>query len=174
MATEIEDLTEHYTRYREVTLEHLERFDEDQLAWRPRPDAFSCGQQFVHLIQTEDFYMRGLFEQEWVIDRLRFPAAIPDKAGLKQQFGSVRAYTNARFATLTVEQLSAIVPPLMNSPIRWSLRSWLWYVLEHEMHHKAQIAEYMRAQLMTPPFFAMVLPDGQRPDIEARASLGGI
>jgi hypothetical protein len=42
------------------------------------------------------------------------------------------------------------------------------------MHHKAQIAEYMRAQLMTPPYFAMVLPEGQRPDIEARTSLGGV
>jgi uncharacterized damage-inducible protein DinB len=62
----------------------------------------------------------------------------------------------------------------MGSPIHWSLRSWLWYVLEHEMHHKAQIAEYMRAQLMTPPFFAMVLPEGQRPDIEARTNLGGV
>ena len=174
MPTELDDLTEHYARYRAVTLEHLERFNDDQLAWRPRPNAFSCGQQFLHLVQTEDFYMHGLFEQDWVIERLRFPAVIPDKVALKQQFDQVRSYTVSRFPALTIEQLSAIVPPIMNSPIRWSLRSWLWYVLEHEMHHKAQIAEYMRAQLMTPPFFAMVLPEGQRPDIEARTNLGGI
>lgn len=174
MPTEIEDLTEHYERYRAVTLEHLERFSDEQLTWRPRPNAFSCGQQFVHLIQTEDFYMHGLFEEDWSIERLRFPASVPAKPELKEQFESARAYTRSRLSTLTVDRLSTIVPPIMNSPIRWSLRSWLWYVLEHEMHHKAQIAEYMRAQLMTPPFFAMVLPEGQRPDIEARTNLGGI
>ena len=174
MPTEIEDLTEHYERYRAVTLEHLDRFTDEQLAWRPRPNAFSCGQQFVHLIQTEDFYMHGLFDQDWVVDRLRFPAEIPAQRELKQQFQEVRVFTRSRFAALTIDRLSAMVPPISNSPIHWSLRSWLWYVLEHEMHHKAQLADYMRAQLMTPPFFAMVLPEGQRPDIEARASLGGI
>lgn len=174
MPTEIEDLTEHYERYRAVTLEHLERFNDEQLAWRPRPNAFSCGQQFLHLIQTEDFYMHGLFEQDWAIERLRFPAAVPAKPELKAQFETARTYTRSRFSTLTLDQLSTLVPPIMNSPIHWSLRSWLWYVLEHEMHHKAQIAEYMRAQLMTPPFFAMVLPEGQRPDIEARTNLGGV
>lgn len=174
MATEIEDLTEHYERYRAVTLEHLARFNDDDLAWRPRPDAFSCGQQFLHLIQTEDFYMHGLFDGDWVVERLRFPGTIPGRSELREQFEAVRMLTRARFPTLTVERLSAIVPPIMNSPIRWSLRSWLWYVLEHEMHHKAQIAEYMRALAKTPPFFAIVLPEGQRPDIEARTNLGGI
>ena len=174
MPTEIEDLTEHYERYRAVTLEHLERFSDEQLTWRPRPNAFSCGQQFVHLIQTEDFYMHGLFEEDWSIERLRFPAAVPAKPELKEQFESARAYTRSRLSTLTVDRLSTIVPPIMNSPIRWSLRSWRWSGLEHEMQPKGQIAEYMRAQLMTPPFFAMVLPEGQRPDIEARTNLGGI
>jgi uncharacterized damage-inducible protein DinB len=174
MPTEIEDLTEHFERYRAVTLEHLERLSDDQLAWRPRPDAFSCGQQFVHLIQTEDFYMRGLFERDWVVERLRFPQALPGKSELRERFQAVRTYTRSRFATLTIEQLSTIVPPIMGSPLHWSLRSWLWYVLEHEMHHKAQLGEYLRQLLITPPFFAMVFPDGQRPDIEARANLGGI
>ena len=174
MPTEIEDLTEHFERCRAVTLEHLERLSDDQPAWRPRPDAFSCGQQFVHLIQTEDFYMRGLFEGDWVVERLRFPQALPGKSELKEQFQAARTYTRSRFVTLTIEQLSTIVPPIMGSPIHWSLRSWLWYVLEHEMHHKAQLGEYLRQLLITPPFFAMVFPDGQRPDIEARANLGGI
>lgn len=65
MATEIEDLLEHFDRYRAVTLEHLEHLTDEQLTWRPRPDAFSCAQHFVHIVQKEDFYMRGLFERDW-------------------------------------------------------------------------------------------------------------
>lgn len=174
MRTEVEDLREHFDRYRAVTLQHLERLTDEQLSWRPRADAFSCGQHFVHLVQTEDFYMRGLFQRDWNIERLRFPKGLPRKGELRDQFDAVRAFTRTFFSTLTSDQLTTTVPPILGSPIEWSLRSWLWYVLEHEVHHKAQLAEYMRQMGLTPPFFAFVMPEGQRPDVEARANLGGI
>jgi uncharacterized damage-inducible protein DinB len=60
------------------------------------------------------------------------------------------------------------------APLEWSFRSWLWHVLEHEIHHPAQLAEYMRQLGVLSPFFAFVLSRGQRPDIEIRASLGGV
>jgi uncharacterized damage-inducible protein DinB len=173
MASEIDDLREHYNRYRAVTLEHLQRLSDEQLLWRPRPDAFNCAQHFVHLAQTEEFYMRGLFGHDWNQERLRFPKPLPNKADLLGQFEAVRKLTLNAFSTLTPEQLNAAVPKF-GAPIEWSLRSWLWYVLEHEIHHKAQLAEYMRQIGLVPPFFAFVLPGGQRPDIEIRASLGGI
>ena len=174
MSTEIEDLREHFERYRAVTLEHLARLGDEQLSWRPRPDAFNCCQHFVHLVQTEDFYMRGLFDRDWNPERLRFPKVLPRKAELQEQFGEVRAFTTKHFLRLTTDQLSAIVPPFLGADVEWSLRSWLWFVLEHEVHHKAQLAEYMRRMELVPPFFAFVLPEGERPDIRARADLGGI
>jgi hypothetical protein len=90
MATEIEDLREHYERYRAVTLEHLDRLNDGQLSWRPRPDAFYCAQHFVHLIQSEDFYIRGLFHRDWKLERLRFPTVLPRKSELRDQFDAVR------------------------------------------------------------------------------------
>ena len=174
MSTEIEDLLEHYDRYRAVTLLHLERLEDTHLSWRPRPDAFSCGQHFVHIIETEDFYMRGLFEKDWNAERLRFPKVLPGKDELRRQFDAVRKVTSGYFSRLTSEQLSAIVPPIRSVAIEWSLRSWLWYVLEHEVHHKGQLAEYLRQLGLVPPFFAAVLPDAGRPDIQARTDLGGI
>ena len=155
MATEIEDLREHFDRYRAVTLEHLDRVTDEQLTWRPRPDAFSCAQHFVHVAQTEDFYMRGLFQRDWNAERLRFPKVLPLKAELREQFDTVRKFTLNVFSTLTSDQLTAIVPPMFGSPLEWSLRSWLWYVLEHEVHHKAQLAEYMRQIGIVPPFFCV-------------------
>src|SRR3970040_1006124 len=91
--TEIGDLREHFDRCRAVTLQHLERLADEQLSWRPRPDAFSCGQHFVHLVQTEDFYMRGLFQHDWDPERLRFPKALPRKAELREQLDAVRQFT---------------------------------------------------------------------------------
>jgi hypothetical protein len=93
MASEIDVLREHYDRYRAVTLEHLQRLSDEQLVWRPRPDAFNCAQHFVHLLQTENFYMRGLFGQDWKPERLRLPKALPNKPDLQGQFAAVRSST---------------------------------------------------------------------------------
>lgn len=174
MTGEVDVLQEHFARYRAVTLEHLDRLGESQLSWRPRPDAFTCAQHFIHIIQTEEFYMPGLFEGDWQIERLRFPSMVPGKQELRARFEAARERTLRWFSTLTPERLTAIVPPILGAPIEWPLRSWLWYVLEHEIHHKAQLAEYLRQLGIIPPFFAMVMPGGQRPDIKARADLGGV
>ena len=50
-------------------------------------------------------------------------------------------------------------------PVDWTLRAWLWYLVEHEVHHKAQLALYLREIGVVPPFFALAFPPGIRPDI---------
>jgi len=52
-----------------------------------------------------------------------------------------------------------------NIPVQWSLRSWLWYLVEHEVHHKPQLALYLRQVGIVPPFFTYALPLGVRPDL---------
>ena len=174
MGSEREDLLEHLERYRAVTLLHLDLFADAELGWRPRPDAFSVGQQFVHILHGEDFYIRGLFENDWNMARLRFPPILPARAALKEQFDTVRRATHRHLADVHDDALDRVISPPHAGGIQASLRSWLWFVLEHEIHHKAQLAEYLRALGRVPPYFAMVMPAGMRPDIEARAALGGV
>ncbi len=174
MPSEVEDLREHLERYRGVTLQCLDLITDAELSWRPRPDAFSVGQQFIHIIQSEDFYARGLFENDWKSERARFPAVLPSRAELREQFVAVREYTLARLAAITDAQLAVFVYPPHAPGIEASLRTWLWFVLEHEIHHKGQLAEYLRGMGYVPPYFGMVLPAGARPDIGARAALGGV
>lgn len=174
MRSEREDLLEHLERYRAITLLHLDLFADTELGWRPRPDAFSVGQQFVHILHGEDFYIRGLFENDWNMARLRFPPVLPARAALKEQFDTVRRATHRHLAGVHDDALGRVISPPHAGGIEASLRSWLWFVLEHEIHHKAQLAEYLRALGRVPPYFAMVMPAGMRPDIEARAALDGV
>jgi len=53
-------------------------------------------------------------------------------------------------------------------------RWWLWLLVEHEVHHKAQIAVYLRRMGKTPPFFAAALEGGARPDMDMTEKLGGV
>ncbi|HZS08034.1 MAG TPA: DinB family protein [Blastocatellia bacterium] len=172
MRNEVADITEHLERYRAVTLQHFDILSDDELSWRPRPDAYSCGQHLVHIRQCEDFYARGLFEDDWNLDRLRLPNQSPPGSELREQFITVRAATLHHLSRLTDDGLNTPVRP-PHASIEASLRSWLWFILEHEIHHKAQLSEYLRQMGHVPPFFAIALPLGERPDIQARAELGG-
>jgi uncharacterized damage-inducible protein DinB len=42
---------------------------------------------------------------------------------------------------------------------------WLWYVVEREIHHWAQLALYLNQLKFAPPFYAHALPSAMRPRI---------
>lgn len=172
MITELDDLLDHLERYRGVTLQTLELLDDDELGWRATPEQFSIGQHLLHIAQAEDLYANGLFRGDWNYDRVRFPEVMPSKADIAEFFQGVRSRTTAHLSELAPDRLGEVVT-IPGSDIRLSLRSWLWFLVEHEMHHKAQAAVYLRLMGRTPPFYAMPMPEGERPDIEARRQLGG-
>lgn len=170
--SELTDLKEHIERYRAVTLQVLEVVAEEDLHWRPSRNQYSLGQQLLHIVQTEDLYAHGLFEGEWDFDRARFPETLPGSAELKAFFEEVRAFTLARLQMVADDALGEFVE-VPGSPVKSTLRSCLWFVLEHELHHKGQIWLYLRELGYTAPFYAMPLPVGERPDVQARQELGG-
>lgn len=172
MIPEIEDVREHLERFRAVTLQVLEIVTDDELSWRPDADSYSCGQQLLHIAQAEDFYSRGLFENDWSMDRLRLPRTIDTRREIRAFFAEVRQRTLAHLDALDPASLGRIwdVP---GAPMPLTLRSWLWFVVEHEIHHKAQLSVYLRRMGHVAPFYAMPLPPGERPDFAARQELGG-
>lgn len=173
MPNELDDLREHLDRYRAVTLQYFDILSESELAWRPRADAFSCGQQLLHILHSEDFFVHGLSKNEWDLDRLRFPQPFPSKTVLRQMFEDVRRATGVYLSSLSLDALNEIRRH-GHAPVDATVRTWLWFILEHEIHHKAQLAEYLRAMGHVPPYFGMPLPPGVRPDISAREALGGV
>jgi uncharacterized damage-inducible protein DinB len=170
MLTELANIREHWTRYREVTIQHLDMLSDDEMNWRPRPELFTCGQHLLHILQTEQYYFYGLFQGDWDPTRLHFPSTFPSKPEMRDDFNATRVRTMEAFDTLGESSLDNIMV-VPTAPVELPLRWWLWFILEHEIHHKAQLALYFRQLGKVPPFFAMVLPD--RPDIRIRAEWGG-
>lgn len=172
--TEAEDLQDHFRRYRWTTLLFLDLLSEEQLLWRPRPNAFNCGQLLLHILSSEGLYMDGLFKDQWDFERMRFPKPQPDGPAIRAQLVASGESTLKVLSTLTEGQLSRVVRP-PRSPMEYSLRSWLWFLLEHEIHHKGQLSEHVRQLGLVPPFMPGQLPLGKRPDIAWReGELGGV
>lgn len=170
MIPELDVYREHLERFRAVTLQSLDLVEDEDLAWRPGPHHYTLGQQFLHVAQAEDFQMRAILEGDRDYERVRFPREIPDREGLRAFFGQVRSHTLELLEGVTADALDEVVG---DGEPRFSLRSWLWFVLEHEIHHKGQIALYLRWMGVTPPFFATPLARGERPDVVLRENLGG-
>lgn len=170
--TELEDLVEHLERYRAVTLQVFDLVDDDDLDWRPADDRYSLGQQLLHIAQAEDRFAHGLFADDWSFERVRFPETLPPIEEMRAFFAEVRGRTLAWIGAVEPEALGRVVE-IPDAPVEHTLRSWLWFILEHELHHRGQIWGYLREMGVTPPFYALPLPPGARPDHAAREELGG-
>jgi len=137
---------------------------EEHLSYRPIGGQRTAGEHFLHIAQVEDYYARGLFDGDWKFERLK-PVHQPlSREMLRHLLAALRGYTLEHVEQLTIEQLT-VVMEVPGIPVTWPLRSWLWYLVEHEIHHKAQLALYLRHLGILPPFFAYAFPPGMRPDI---------
>jgi uncharacterized damage-inducible protein DinB len=159
---EIATVREHLERFRAVTLQSLERTPYDKLPWSPLPGLMTFAGQFAHLASVERLYVRGLSGAGWraEVNTLDRPADIDQ---LRAALLDARAVTTTWLDILSPPALDelVVVPWL---PVQWTLRSWLWYLVEHELHHKGQISLYLHMCGIEEPFFAFVLPPGVRPD----------
>lgn len=169
MIDELNDYWEHFERYRAVTLQMLDQVEEPDLDWRPRPEMMTLGQQFVHMVQAEDLMIRGLFDNDWDLNRCRLPKHVRDIDELRASFEDARARTREKLEALDAHGLFQTVgePPSTKA-------SRLWSLLEHEVHHAAQISLYLRLLGKVPPYFGEPLEPGSRPDVVLREEYGGV
>jgi uncharacterized damage-inducible protein DinB len=170
--SELDDLREHLERYRAVTLQCLDLLAEEDLDWRPGADHYTLGQQFLHIGQSEDFQIQGVLFGDWDYERARFPSQPMGLKDLRDLLTAVRGRTVVALDELDEGRLDEEVSPPSGGPGQ-TLRWYLWLLVEHEVHHKAQIAVYLRQMGRTPPYFAAPLEGGARPDVEMRRKFGG-
>lgn len=161
---EISDLREHLERFRGVTLQTLEWLPEDQLGWSPKEGLRNFAETFLHMARVEEYYARGLLSGQWDMERYFARPAVLTREALRQVLNETRAQTLTGLENMDPARLDERVT-VPDVPVDWTLRSWLWYLVEHEVHHKAQLALYLREIGVVPPFFALAFPPGVRPDI---------
>jgi len=160
---ELAVLRDNFERFRGVTLQMLNLLPEEKLSWRPAENLRSFAEQFLHIARVEDYHARGFFAGDWSPEHTKFPSLPLSHEDLKRELVAPRPFLMQHLEALDVARLDSI-PQVPNMPIPWSLRTWLWYLVNHEVHHKAQLALYMREIGIKPPFFAFVFPGGFRPD----------
>lgn len=130
-----------------VTRKLLERVPEDQLAWKPHQKSYSLGQLAQHVAQLPSWGPITLNESETDIAGSQPPQQAASRADLLQQFDHNVAA--ARAALVSKSDAELMVP--------WTLKReghaifsmpktsvWRSFVMNHLIHHRAQLGVYLR------------------------------
>jgi len=152
-------------------------FPESAFAWRPAPDAFSCGELVIHLIQSERFWRRLLVEaaagrrydpfgltgdvearyaafREPNLVSTRAPRHPTTFAGCLERWAAEQAETEAAFAAFTPEQLAGAVVHHPVAGLVAPLGELIWFMASHEVHHRGQLSAYAKMLgLPQPPLY---------------------
>ncbi len=157
---EVSVFREHYQRFRGVTLQTLKLVPPDKLTWRTHELLRTIGQQFMHIAEVEHYYITGLLDGIWEFDP---PDSYITLESIEFRLALERERTLERLYEIDRLKMSKIAE-VPNIPVQWPVRSWLWYLVEHEIHHRSQIAHSLRLLGIRPSFWGYVFPHGFRPD----------
>lgn len=142
---------------RERTRRYTDGLSPRQLAWHPGPDVESIGTLLIHIAAVEvswiqEDLLRRPMGEEWKI-------AFPIRFGLTQvsdrpleffwdKLDTARVETRAALTNLTDVDLDRAVVPLdqegSTNPGQFTIEWILYHLVEHEAHHKGQIAVMKR------------------------------
>jgi uncharacterized damage-inducible protein DinB len=161
---------------RALLLEMLEPFQDEDLEFRPAPGLRTLGEVLRHVITTEEHWWRGGIcgeplaawrPQGWerltVADKeahraRRFPSVLAIRAGLTEAHAPVAAFLGECDAWGLCEERRAAWGE--DNTLRWIL----WHLVEHDQHHRAQVAA--RAHLLgyrPPALFPRISVMGRTP-----------
>jgi uncharacterized damage-inducible protein DinB len=165
----VQDFLAYYRRQRSWSRALVAAVPEECFDWRPSPEAFSCGELVVHLIQSERFWCRLLVEaaEGRPYDPFGLPGTArermlafrqpnvaaagaaaakfgPTFAACLESWTRVQAKTEEELARITPEQLVTVE---VEHPLL-TMRAPLWEMLVtmvgHEIHHRGQLSAYLK------------------------------
>lgn len=160
MITSVQAWADYYEGIRKRTLKYIEQIPADQMGFTPHDGKFTLGELVLHLASTEAMFAGVLTDGEW-----RYPGHDSTRGATKEEAVAYlhRAHQAAvtRIREAGDEVLAVKRPTLKGYPVSgWHL---LMALAEHEVHHRAQIGQYLTALGLQPPqIFGLKIEDVPR------------
>ena len=130
-----------------VTRKLLERVPEDRFAWKPHPKSMSLVELSTHVATIPSWGVPTLNQSELDLGGQNVNTPVSSRADLLARFDKNVADTRAALVGKTDAEMMAI----------WSLKShgqkmftmpkaavWRGFVMNHVIHHRAQLGVYLR------------------------------
>lgn len=148
MIEHIDQFTPYFESIRQRTLKYIRTIPPDQVDWSPGEGEFTCGDIVRHLAATEQMFVGAVVTGQWGYaghDR----SASPDLEMMVAHLETIHGAALAALQTLSHSALYEPRPTLNGPPMKaWRL---LMAMVEHEIHHRSQLAMYLSLMGITPP-----------------------
>lgn len=148
MIQSVDSFIEYFDSIRRRTLQYIRTIPADRIDWSPGAGEFTYGVLIRHLAAAESMFVGVVVAERW-----RYPGHDHDPADdLEALIAQLETgHAAALNALRTLDDAALNEPrPLLKGP---NLKAWrvLMAMVEHEVHHRSQIAVYLALMGVEPP-----------------------
>lgn len=144
----LEQFYNHWQGHRRLTLRTVEAFPDDKLFSYKVEPMRTFGEIAKEILGVEAYTLNGIISGEWV---WKPDEAITSKESLLAGFLAMKKTTKELWSKLTSERLHAVEKDGWG--MESSNRDRLLYIVDNEIHHRAQGYVYLRSLAIEPPAF---------------------
>ncbi len=148
MIEQVSRFIDYFEGVRKRTLNYLRIIPPDQLDWSPRPGEFTCADIIKHLASAELLFVGAAIDGRWKY--VEYDSSQGESLDvLLAQLADTHIQAMTRLQTFPDIELTQERPSL-NGP---QLKAWrlLMALVEHEIHHRSQLAMYLTLMGVPPP-----------------------
>lgn len=149
MINDVESFIAYFNGIRRRTLTFAQAIPSDQINWSPEKDAFTFGDILRHLAAVEKITVSAVVDERWQA----YPGHSSDVAQDPNEIiGYLEATHDAAMQMLRTMPDSELQSP-RTALTGQTLRAWrlLMSIIEHEIHHRSQLASYLTMLGIRPP-----------------------
>lgn len=148
MINSVQNFVDYFSSVRKRTLNFARLIPEDKLDWSPKAGEFTCADIVRHLAAGEKMFIGVVTQGKWKYDGHEGKQAT--LAELLAELDQAHAEAMDALKSLPDAELNQPRPAFEGKlPIKaWR---WLMVMVEHEIHHRSQLASYLMLMGITPP-----------------------
>lgn len=116
----------------------VDLFSEEDLGFQPFPASWTVGKMFLHIAETEDYWIHAVVRKELPLDIRYNLTDYPSTRAIKSKLAVSHERTFQFLERLKEPDLDWRFSPPDGSS--YGLYDILWHVLEHEIHHRGELS----------------------------------
>jgi uncharacterized damage-inducible protein DinB len=145
----LEQFYTHIQGHRRLTIRTIEAFPEDKLFSYKVETMRPFGEIAKEMLEVENSTLHGILSGQWKWEAKY--QSIANKQDLLLTFAEMGKQTKDAWSRLSPERLEAIEKDAWG--MTWANRDRLLYIVDNEIHHRAQGYVYLRLLGIEPPAF---------------------
>jgi uncharacterized damage-inducible protein DinB len=150
MLTSMQDFIDYFGGIRRRTLNYIRVVPGDRLDWSPTAGEYTCGDIMRHLMAAEQMYVHLIRAGEW-----RYPGhtahAGESLDALIARMDAAHKAAMEVLRSISDGELAATRPSFLPDSPPVKVWRWLMAMVEHEVHHRSQLASYLTLMGCQPP-----------------------